>query len=148
MSIGPLKEIIKPVLDEMGIELVDLQILGSGGRTILRVFIDQQDGITLDQCTLASREIADILDRKDPIKNRFTLEVSSPGLDRPLKTKRDFERNLKKLVKVKYKNGDKSSRVKGIIVKVDDLALILEREQEEITISLDNIELAKLIIEF
>jgi ribosome maturation factor RimP len=148
MSFELLKDIVGPVLEEMGIELVDLQVLGSEGRTILRVYVDQENGISLERCTLVSREIADILDRKDPMKSRYILEVSSPGLDRPLKTRRDFERNLNKNVKIKYKDGDKGSRVKGKVKIVDDSKVVLEREQEEITIDLKSIELAKLVIEF
>lgn len=148
MSTENLKNIISPVLEDMGVELVDLQIFGSSGRTILRVYVDQENGISLEKCTLVSREIADILDRKDPIKSRYTLEVSSPGLDRPLKSRRDFERNLNKVAKIKYKDGEKGSREKGRIKSVDDLNVVLESEQEDITIKLASIEMAKLVIEF
>ena len=145
------KELIKlvsPILDEMDVELVDLQVLGSGGRTIIRIYADQENGISLDTCTKASRAIAEELDRVDPIKSRYVLEVSSPGIDRPLKEQRDFGKNIGKKVKIKYQDGEKPTRIRGVIQQVDDEAVTLNKDQELVQIKYSNIELAKLVIEF
>jgi ribosome maturation factor RimP len=148
MRIEELSKLVQPILDEMDIELVDLQILGSGGRTIIRIYADQENGISLDTCTKASRAIAAELDRMDPIKSQFVLEVSSPGLDRPLKTKRDFEKSMGKKVKIKYLDGEKPTRIRGIIQQVNDETVTLDVDQELVQINYKNIELAKLVIEF
>lgn len=140
--------IILPVLDELGLELVELQYSGSGNKSLLRIFVDCEGGVSLKQCTEASRAISDILDRKDPIQSRYTLEVSSPGLDRPLKTKRDFSRNVGRLVKIKYSDGDQNRRVTGRIKSADSSGIELEQDQETIRVEYDAIELAKLKIEF
>ena len=75
--------LIEPVIDEMEIELVDVEYLSEGGRWILRVFVDRDGGITLDDCVRVSREIGDLIDVKDFFQQPYVLEVSSPGLDRP-----------------------------------------------------------------
>ena len=84
--------LVKPVLDDLGIELYSLQIPGVKGRGLLRVFIEKEGGVTIDDCQRVSREIEAILDVEDPMPGPFTLEVSSPGLDRPLKRPEDFKR--------------------------------------------------------
>ncbi|KYH32172.1 ribosome maturation factor RimP [Neomoorella mulderi] len=84
--------LVEPVLTGMGYELVDLQYGREGGRYILRLFIDRPEGIGLDDCEKVSRIVGDILDQEDPIPNSYYLEVSSPGLERPLKKEADFQR--------------------------------------------------------
>ena len=148
MKIEELTKLVQPILNEMEIELVDLQILGSSGRTIIRIYADQENGITLDTCTKASRAISAEFDRTDPIKSRYVLEVSSPGIDRPLKAQRDFEKNIGKKVKIKYLDGAKSSRIAGIIQQVNEEYVVLDKEQELVQINYSNIELAKLVMEF
>lgn len=86
--------------DECGHEVVELSLLGRGRRTLLRVFIDKEGGVTLKDCELFSRRLEALLDVEDPLRDSYTLEVSSPGLDRPLKNRRDFVRSIGKLVRV------------------------------------------------
>jgi len=142
-----LKSIILPVLDQMGIDLVDLELHGSGNRTILRVFVDQEGGITLQRCANASRAIADILDRKDPIPSRYVLEVSSPGLNRPLTTERDFKRHVGKTVNIRYRKDDREERVEGAITQVSDSTVIIESNERPNEIKLTDIVLAKLVVQ-
>ena len=80
-DIEDIRNLVIPVLDEMGIDLVDLQLFGSGSRTILRVFVDETGGITLQRCTKASRKISDVLDMNEPLPGKYILEVSSPGTE-------------------------------------------------------------------
>jgi ribosome maturation factor RimP len=94
-------EIAKPILDSMGIELVEVVYAGGGRGGLLRVFIDKPEGVSLNDCEKVSHFLGHALDVEDPISVSYTLEVSSPGLDRPLKRKEDYRRSIGKLVRVK-----------------------------------------------
>ena len=95
-----LEELIEPYFREQGVELVELAIKGSPQRRLLRIYADGSEGITIDKCAELSRGLADILDTCDPIQGSYVLEVSSPGLDRPLNTDRDYQRALGKVVRM------------------------------------------------
>lgn len=95
-----LTHLILPLLNRRDVELVELAISGGHRRQIVRIFVDRPDGITVDECAALSRDIADILDTRDPIDGTYLLEVSSPGLTRPLKTDRDFERVVGKSLRL------------------------------------------------
>lgn len=86
------EELARPILEELKYELVDIEYKKEGGSWFLRFYLDKPGGITLDDCQLFSERISDLLDQADPIPHRYYLEVSSPGLDRPLKKEEDFER--------------------------------------------------------
>ncbi len=99
-----IKEVVEPMLRSFGVELVEVEYAGSGRSGLLRVFIDKLDkkeGVTLDDCERVSRSLGPVLEIEDLIPHRYTLEVSSPGLDRPLKKKEDFQRSLGKMVRLK-----------------------------------------------
>jgi ribosome maturation factor RimP len=99
-KITELKGIIEPLLSDSGYELVEIQLMGSGKRAILRVFMDSEDGITVDDCAKMSEEISVHLDVEDPIQRSYVLEVSSPGLDRPLTQERHYRRSIGRKVHV------------------------------------------------
>ncbi len=145
-DVESLKKIILPVLDPMGIDLVALELHGRGGRTILRVFVDQEGGITLQRCAEASRAIADILDRKDPIPDRYVLEVSSPGLNRPLTSERDFKRHFGKKVSIRYKKDGQEENLEGTIGKTSEGAVTIVSNELQNEIEFADIVLAKLVI--
>ena len=88
------------VAEECNFEVVDMQLWAKGKKTLLRVFIDKEGGITLDNCETFSRRLESLLDVEDPITGPYTLEVSSPGLDRQLKNSRDFRKNVGKLMRI------------------------------------------------
>ena len=96
-----IEELVAPILDDFGYELVDLQLRQEGRQVALYIFIDKPGGITLDDCVEVSREVGAILEIEDPIKSAYRLEVSSPGLDRPLKKPADFERFTGRKAKLK-----------------------------------------------
>ncbi len=96
-----IESLVMPILDDLGFELVDLQFKNEGKQWALCVFIDKPGGITLDNCAAVSREIGAILEVEDPIKSAYRIEVSSPGLDRPLKKPADFERFAGQKIKLK-----------------------------------------------
>jgi len=95
-----LKEKIEPLIEEDGLEIVDLEFFEGGPASVLRIYVDKAGGVTVDQCANLSRRIGDFLDIEDLIPRRYTLEVSSPGLDRPLTTGADFKRRIGEKVKV------------------------------------------------
>ncbi|MCX8109719.1 MAG: ribosome maturation factor RimP [Syntrophorhabdaceae bacterium] len=96
LVIEKVKECLMPLINEYGLELVDVEFKTSGRRWLLRVFIDKEGGVVLSDCENISRELSLILDVEDFIKHPYVLEVSSPGLTRPLKTRQDFVRSIGK----------------------------------------------------
>jgi ribosome maturation factor RimP len=94
-------ELAAPIVERLGFELVDVEFLKEGANWYLRVFIDKQGGIAIDDCQAVSEELSDKLDETDPIKQSYILEVSSPGLERPLKKDSDFEKYKGEEVEVK-----------------------------------------------
>ena len=100
-----IEKLITCYLEFQGADLVDLQLTGSPRRRTLRVDVESTNGITVDDCARLSRGIADVLDTHDPISGRYILEVSSPGLDRLLKSDRDYERAVGRTVKVVLEGG-------------------------------------------
>jgi len=95
------RQIAAPLAAQEGLELIDAEIGGGGGRQILRLLIDKAGGVSLDDCTAVSRAVSTALDVEDPIDGAYDLEVSSPGLDRPLKTPEHFQKFLGSKVRVK-----------------------------------------------
>ena len=92
--------LLEPILDEVGVELVDVELLGGRGRALLRVLIDKPGRVFIEDCVKVNRALSGILDVEDPIPYAYTLEVCSPGLDRPFKTIRDYERSIGYLIRV------------------------------------------------
>ena len=142
-----IKEIVLPLIKGQNFELVDLEIKGKGPTTILRVFVDRPGGITLDECTALSVTLSLKLDVEDLFPQRYTLEVSSPGLDRPLVSESDFERKIGENIKVFLKIPvDNKSVIEGRIEDFKDQKLWLDSEGEKIPIAFEKIERAKIII--
>lgn len=103
-NLTQIETLVLPILDDLGYELVDLQLQQDGKQLALRIFVDKPAGITLDDCVEVSREVSAILEVEDPIKSAYRLEVSSPGLDRPLKKAADFKRFVGKKARLKSKD--------------------------------------------
>ncbi|MBN1464255.1 ribosome maturation factor RimP [candidate division KSB1 bacterium] len=140
-------KLIGPRLEDMGVELVELQFSRSKRPTI-RLFVWQEGGISLDRCADISRQISDLLDRKDLISSSYILQVSSPGLDRPLKNRRDFARQIGQTVKVTAKDEEKTKTMQGCVKSVSDTAVTLTAEDEEFDVELDKIVTAKVLVDF
>jgi ribosome maturation factor RimP len=129
-------------------DLVDYELKGKGDQTVLRVFIDKSGGVDLDTCTKISRSIADLLDRNDLFTDNYRLEVSSPGLDRPLKEKSDYARQLERLLKVTYSQEDKDITITGRLQNVTEDCIYLLVEEQPIRLPFQRIKKAKVEIEF
>lgn len=145
-----LNEIVQPIADSMNVELVDLEFIKEAGNWYLRVYIDKEGGVFINDCEEVSHAISDELDEKDPIEQSYILEVSSPGLDRPLKKQKDFDRNKGQTVEVKlFKpiNGEKL--FEGILVGLIDNKVLIESENhEKLEFSMEDVALVKLAVKF
>ena len=138
-----IKELVLPLLNRHDVELIDVELKGSSGSQVLRIYADVEGGITLDLCEQLSREISDLLDMKNIINGKYRLEVSSPGTDRPLKTANDFLRNRGRMVSIAM---DESSPLEGTIKDVVDEQVILETDAGDASIPLSSVKVAKLVL--
>lgn len=141
---------LKPILDEHNFELVDVEYVKEGTNWYLRVFIDKQGGITIDDCELVSRALEKILDKEDPIKNSYILEVSSPGLDRPLKKDSDFEKYKGRIVDIKlYKPFNKKKEYSGELLELrDNIVYIIDEEGNQLSFNRNDIAIVRLAVIF
>ena len=144
-----LLELLSPEIEALGYELVELDTPAPGGSGTLRIYIDSDDGIGLDDCERVSHRVSGVLDVEDPIHDHYVLEVSSPGLDRPLRTEEHFRRQTGRLVKMVLAAGRPGRRrYKGRIRDVADGVLEIEVDGEGISLPLSEIESARLVPEF
>jgi ribosome maturation factor RimP len=142
------ENILDPLLSEKDLELVDLEYLSAGRGKILRIYIDKSGGVTLGDCENVSKELSALLDVHNVIPYTYTLEVSSPGLTRPLKRPRDFERSKGKNIKIKTKTDINEKRVfRGRLVDYIDETVSVQTEEGFYTIPLDYISEAKLVLD-
>ena len=122
---------LMPIVEAKGFELVDVEWVKEGANWYLRAYIDKENGITVDDCEEVSRALSDLLDEEDFISENYILEVSSPGLDRPLKKEKDFARSIGKDVEVKlFKTINKEKEFVGILIAYDEDTVTLEMEDE------------------
>lgn len=149
------EKLLQPILDAMGLELVELEFNKVGRSYLLRIYIDKLDGVNLDDCAEVSRELSVQLDVEDCIASRYTLEVSSPGLDRPLKKEQDFLRYQGRLAVIKTvellkdEKGSPRKTFLGLIEGVEDGAVIIRlKEGPMARIPWDKIAKAHLEFEF
>ncbi len=144
-----LTRIIEPIVDEMGFEFVDVEYLSEHGRWVLRIYVDKEGGITLDECARVSREVGDLIDVKDIIQHKYVLEVSSPGLNRPLKREKDFLRAVGKKIEIKMVIPvEGRRRFTGYLRKYQERTLYLEVENNLVTLPLRDMRKANLVYEF
>ena len=121
--------LVMPLIEENHFELVDVEYVREGGNWFLRVYIDKDGGISVDDCELVSRALSDLLDVEDYIPDAYILEVSSPGLGRQLKKDKDFKRSIGELIELKlYKAINKQKEYEGILVSFDENSLTIELE--------------------
>ncbi|MCW2235602.1 ribosome maturation factor RimP [Azospirillum canadense] len=145
---GRIEQIITPSVEAMGYEVVRVQLTG-GQRMVLQVMAERADGaaMTVEDCADISRAISAVLDVEDPIKSAYTLEVSSPGIDRPLTRLKDFERFAGFEAKLETRLAvDNRKRFKGMLKGVEDGLVCIETEQGAARLEFDNILRAKLVL--
>lgn len=141
-----LTEMLRPAVEETGKELLGVEYISAGNHSVLRLFIDHENGIDVDDCAEVSRQVGAILDVEDPISSEYSLEVSSPGLDRPLFDKAHFEAVIDETVEVKISmplNGRRKFKGKLVAIENDSLIVVVDNEEYELVIS--NIDKAHLV---
>ena len=125
------EELLLPIIERHGFELVDVEYVKEAGTWYLRAYIDKPGGITVDDCEVVSRAFSDILDEKDYIDDTYIFEVSSPGLGRPLKKEKDFARSIGEEVEIRtYRAIDRQKEFIGILVEYDKDTVTIEYEDE------------------
>jgi len=147
-TVVKIQEMIEPVLRSLGLELVEVQLRTEQNGLVLRITIYKDDGITVDDCSAVSREVGQLLDIEDVISRAYHLEVSSPGLDRPLKSKRDFARNIGKKVKLTIVDGERTDVIIGRIKGCAGEIVEIDAGDDVLRICLTDVARAKLVIEF
>ncbi len=147
--IKQIEAVALPVLEEMGLELVEVQYRREQNGWVLRLTIDKQDGINLADCATVSREISQLLDIESFIDQAYNLEVTSPGLDRPLKSIAEFERFVGRKAKIKTIDPIAGEHVFiGKINRTEGESIVLEVGTKEVTILFSQVAKAKLEVEF
>ena len=143
-----IQELADSIAGQFAVDIVDVELSGSSRKPLIRIFIDKENGVTLDDCGKFSRALSALLDVEDPIPTAYVLEVSSPGLDRPLKVMRDFERSIGKLVRIVTRTKiDEQYVFTGRLTRVEGEHIILSFDDKEMEIPFDQISRARLEIE-
>ncbi len=144
------EKLVTPILETNGFELVDVEYVKEAGSWYLRAYIDKPGGITVDDCEIVNRELSDLLDRDDFIDDSYILEVSSPGLGRPLKKERDFIRSKGEEVEIRtYRMVDRQKEFRGILKSWDKDTVTIETEDgQEQAFERENIALIRLAFDF
>lgn len=143
------EELLLPIVEEQGFELVDVEYVKEAGNWYLRGYIDKPGGITVNDCEAVSRIFSDRLDEKDFIEDSYIMEISSPGLDRPLKKEKDFARSVGKSVEIRtYRPIEKQKEFCGVLTAYDSNSVTIEEDGETRTFDKKEIALIRLAIEF
>lgn len=142
-----LRDLLEPAVTALGCELVGIEYHPSGKHSLLRVYIDRPEGVTVDDCSAVSYQVSGLLDVEDPIPGHYTLEVSSPGLDRPLFQARDFERFAGQQVKIRTRFPVAGQRnFRGLLQGMQGQQVVIdEQDGRRVELPLDQIEQARLV---
>lgn len=136
-------------LTELDMDLVESKIVRAGSRSILKLFIDKEGGITIDDCEKVSKEISVLLDENNFSQNPYTLEVSSPGVDRKLISEKDFKRVVGKNISLHLKSSDSNTKIKsGRLISCSMGNLIIETGKGTEIISIANVNSGKIVVMF
>ena len=141
--------LLSPIVEARGFELVDVEYVKEAGEWYLRGYIDKPGGITVNDCEAVSRAFSDKLDEEDFIEESYIMEISSPGLDRPLKREKDFARSMGKLVEIRtYRPIDKQKEFCGELTAYDSNSVTIDEDGAARTFDRKDIALIRLYIEF
>lgn len=128
--VNEIYEMVKPIADELNYDIYHVEYVKENGELYLRIYIEKDGGITLSDCEALSRRVSDLMDEKDPIKDSYFLEVSSPGLNRTLFTEEHYKRFIGREVMVKFtKSVDGKKNIKGILKEVNEDSIVVEADQ-------------------
>lgn len=142
-------ELFEPVVDGLGYELIEIEHFPNPKHGVLRLYIDKEGGVNVDDCSTVSRQISALIDVEDPINGQFNLEVSSPGSDRPLRRLKDFQRFVGSLVKLKSVMPlDGQRNFKGRLLEATEETIVIETDSEEVSLPMSAIDKARIVPEF
>ena len=144
-----LQTLLAPVIEALGYECWGLEFLSQGRHSLLRIYIDRADGILVEDCEAVSRQISSVMDVEDPISNEYTLEVSSPGMDRPLFTLEQFAKHAGDLVKIKLRSPYEGRRsFQGSLRGVEEQDVVVLVDDHEYLLPIDLIDKANIVPRF
>ena len=144
-----LQAMLAPVVEALGYECWGVEFISQGRHSLLRVYIDHANGIQVDDCEKVSRQVSGVLDVEDPISSEYTLEVSSPGIDRPLFTLEQFAKHAGEQVKIKLRSPFEGRRnFQGLLKGVEEQDVIVQADEHEYLLPVDSIEKANIIPRF
>lgn len=144
-----LQAMLAPVVESLGYECWGVEFISQGRHSLLRVYIDHANGILVDDCEAVSRQISAVLDVEDPISSEYTLEVSSPGMDRPLFTLEQFAKHVGEQVKIKLRSPfDGRRNFQGLLRGVEDQDVVVLVDDHEFLLPIDLIDKANIIPRF
>tara|TARA_B100000686_G_C16748092_1_gene950729 strand:- start:1392 stop:1844 length:453 start_codon:yes stop_codon:yes gene_type:complete len=147
-SVALVGELIGSTVAAFGLQLWGVEHIKQGKRSLLRVFIEHEEGIGIEDCVKVSKQVSAILDVEDPIKGEYTLEVSSPGLDRPLFTVEQFEQFAGSEVNMRMRNPiDGRRKFKGLILSTNENIIALQVEGSEFNLDHTDVEKANIVVE-
>jgi len=141
-----LTDMLRPAVEETGKTLLGVEFISAGNNSVLRLFIDHENGIDVDDCAEVSRQVGAILDVEDPISSEYNLEVSSPGVDRPLFELSHFQQVVGEIVNVKLSiplNGRR--KFKGVLAAIENDTLIVEVDSIDYELAINNVDKANLV---
>jgi ribosome maturation factor RimP len=142
-------ELLMPIVEKNQLELVDVEFVKEAGSWFLRIYLDKEGGITIDDCEVVSRAMSDILDKEDFIEESYILEVSSPGLDRPLKKEKDFMRSIGKDVEIRlFQAVDGCKEYTGTLLSYDKDTVTISAGEQERCFERKNLALIRLAFDF
>ncbi|WP_374443511.1 ribosome maturation factor RimP [Pseudomonas panipatensis] len=144
-----LQALLAPVVEALGYECWGLEFISQGRHSLLRVYIDRPEGILIDDCEIVSRQVSGVLDVEDPISGEYTLEVSSPGMDRPLFSLEQFARYVGEQVKIKLRTPfERRRNFQGILRGVEEQDVVVLVDDHEYLLPIDSIDKANIIPRF
>ncbi len=142
-------DLFEPVVSGMGYDLIEIEHFPNPKHGVLRLYIDKEGGVNIDDCSAVSRQISALIDVEEPVRGQFNLEVSSPGLDRPLRRVQDFQRFTGSKVKLKTVMPLEGQRnFTGRLLQASDETVVIETDDEEISLPMSAIEKARIVPEF
>lgn len=144
-----LQALLAPVVEALGYECWGVEFISQGRHSVLRVYIDRPEGILIDDCEAVSRQVSGILDVEDPISGEYTLEVSSPGMDRPLFTLEQFAKHAGEQVKIRLRSPYEGRRnYQGILRGVEEQDVVVLVDDHDYLLPIDSIDKANIIPRF
>jgi ribosome maturation factor RimP len=143
LSLSQIEQLARKIAESEGLELKDLEYKTGQSRSLLRIFIDKNGGVTLTDCENVSRQLSAVLDVNDLVKEAYVLEVSSPGMDRPFRTDQDYQRSIGRTVRISYEDDGKILQLMGLLKEVDDQFVTVQQQGSDVRIGRDQIRRAQ-----